>query len=122
MARSEIFEHVLLLAATRLNAEAEANEAQGKEAVWAYGVSIAEDIEDRTGKPMSLGAVYRALDRLEDKGFVESWMGDPEGVSGGRAKKFYRVTKNGRRAVAETRKVFDAMWEGVGAILAEQGA
>ena len=116
MARSEIlggFEHVVLLAITRINAEAESAEKEGKVGAWAYGVSIEEEIEDRTGKLVSSGAVYGALVRLEAKGFAESWIGEPERVAGGRGKKFYRVTRNGRLALAEARNVYEVMWEGI---------
>ena len=69
----------------------------------AYGVTIhgkvAEFISPRTA---SLGAVYATLDRLEDKGFVTSWMSDPTPERGGRSKRHYQLEAPGERALHES--------------------
>jgi len=68
------FEQLVLLALMRLGADG-------------YGVSIADDIAERTRRDVSLGAVYKTLERLEDKGLVASRIGDPTPERGGRRKK-----------------------------------
>lgn len=79
----------------------------------AYGVRIAEEIE-RTGKrTVVLAAVYAALDRLERNGMATSTVGDPTPERGGRAKRFFRVTPRGLRAVKETQHALIALWTDV---------
>jgi PadR family transcriptional regulator PadR len=68
----------------------------------AYGVSIMERIEERTGRAPSLGAIYTGLDRLEKKGFVKSWWGEPTMERGGRRKRYYKIEKSGAEAVRRT--------------------
>ena len=58
----------------------------------AYGVPIAREIEETGGRTVLLGAIYTALDRLEQNGLVTSAMGDPTPERGGRAKRFFKVT------------------------------
>lgn len=94
------FEHVVLLAVTRLEGEG-------------YGVSVKEEIERRTGRDVSVGAVYATLDRLESKGLVESWEGESTPVRGGRAKRHFRLRPEGARALEATRDMFESLWEGV---------
>jgi PadR family transcriptional regulator, regulatory protein PadR len=69
----------------------------------AYGVTIHQRVAEIVGpRAVSLGAVYATLDRLEDKGFVASWMSDPTPERGGRAKRHYRVEAPGERALHES--------------------
>ena len=82
------FEYLLLTAASRLGEDA-------------YGVSIRRDIEAATESECSIGALYTTLDRLEAKGFVRTWMGEPTPQRGGRPKRMVRVTVKGIRAAAE---------------------
>lgn len=82
------FEYLLLLALLRLGDDA-------------YGVSIAREVEARTGRTVSPGAVYTALDRLERRRFVESWLGEPTPQRGGRRKRHYRLAATGRLAVEQ---------------------
>lgn len=79
------FEYVLLTAAARL----------GKNA---YGAAIRQEIASATGRRCSLGALYTTLDRLEKKGFLQTWMGEATPQRGGRAKRMVRVTAKGARA------------------------
>jgi|SRR5690606_13781632 len=79
----------------------------------AYGVPIAREIEATVGRRVLLGAAYAALERLERKGFVSSWIGDPTPERGGRAKRFFRVTPRGVRAIRDTRQALTALWRGV---------
>jgi len=76
------FEYLLLSAAARLGDEA-------------YGAAIRQEIETATGARCSIGALYTTLDRLEAKGFVTTWMGDPTPQRGGRPKRMVRVTAKG---------------------------
>jgi DNA-binding PadR family transcriptional regulator len=83
------FEQLVLLALTRLGQDA-------------YGVPIADDIVSRTKRDVSLGAVYKKLDRLETKGLIASRMGQPTPERGGRRKKHYRLLATGQRALKES--------------------
>src|SRR5260370_36099627 len=79
------FEYLLLTAAVRLGDAA-------------YGAAIRQEIEDATRRRCSIGALYTTLDRLEAKGLVQTWMGDPTPQRGGRPKRIVRVTADGIRA------------------------
>ncbi len=69
----------------------------------AYGVTIQNKVADLAQpKRVSLGAVYVTLDRLEDKGFVSSWLSDPTSERGGRAKRCYRLEALGEEALQES--------------------
>ena len=79
----------------------------------AYGVQIAREIEQTSGRSVLLGAAYAALDRLERNGFMSSSLGAPTAVRGGRAKRFFRVTPRGVRAIKETQRALIALWTGI---------
>lgn len=79
----------------------------------AYGVPIASEIEATAGRRVLLGAIYTALGRLERNGLVASTVGEPSRERGGRAKRFFRVTGRGLRAVRTTRQSLVALWSGV---------
>lgn len=76
----------------------------------AYGVRIADEIERTGGRSVVMGAVYAALDRLERNGLVSSVVGDPTPERGGRAKRYFRVTPRGIRAVRQTQDALVALW------------
>jgi DNA-binding PadR family transcriptional regulator len=76
----------------------------------AYGVTIAREIERTGGRTVVLGAVYTALDRLERNRMVTSDVGDPTPERGGRAKRFFRVTPQGIRAVKDMQRALVALW------------
>jgi DNA-binding PadR family transcriptional regulator len=82
----------------------------------AYGVVIAREIERTAGRSVLLGAIYAALDRLEKMGLVSSIMGDPTPERGGRAKRYFRVTRQGLRAVSATQRALIALWTNVPAL------
>jgi PadR family transcriptional regulator, regulatory protein PadR len=79
----------------------------------AYGVPIAREIERTAGRPVTLGAVYLMLNRLQELGLVTSRLGDATAERGGRAKTFFRVTLAGLRAVRQTQRAFIALWKGI---------
>jgi DNA-binding PadR family transcriptional regulator len=78
----------------------------------AYGVTIREEIEERTGRRVSTGAVYTALERLNSRGLVGSEVGEPTAERGGRRKRYYRVESAGVEALAETVRTFESMSQG----------
>jgi DNA-binding PadR family transcriptional regulator len=94
------FEHLVMLALVRLNDNA-------------YGVSVRQEIEARTGRDVSIGAIYATLDRLETKGYVKSRFGDPTPERGGRSKRFFRVTARGVEAINRTHDAIQSMAQGL---------
>jgi PadR family transcriptional regulator len=95
------FEMLVLFAVLRL-------EKQG-----AYGVPIREEIEARTGRSVSTGAVYTALDRLSERGCVSSDVGDPTPERGGRRKRLYVLEPAGAEALSETVRTFQSISRGL---------
>src|SRR3954466_11428767 len=79
----------------------------------AYGVTIRREIENRTGRTIAIGAVYATLARLEEKGFVRFRISDPEPVQGGRAKKYFSLTRLGARAVRHSPAMLARMIDGL---------
>ena len=77
----------------------------------AYGVPISRELEAHRGRSVSVGSVYAALERLEAKGMVASSLGDPTPQRGGKAKRYFRITKAGLRQVHETRRVLSKLWK-----------
>jgi len=92
------FELLLLLAVIHLGEEA-------------YGVPISRELERHRGKDVSVGSVYAALERLEAKELISSSLGDPTPERGGKAKRFFRITREGLRQVHETRRVLTKLWQ-----------
>jgi len=79
----------------------------------AYGVSITEEIEQQTGRSLSVSAVHAALHRLEEKGMVSSYMGDATAERGGRRKRLFSVTAAGSRTLDEIRLLRNRMWNAI---------
>src|SRR5580692_8013885 len=94
------FELMILLAVLHLGDEA-------------YGVPISRELERHRGREVSVGSVYAALERLEIKGLVSSTLGEPTPERGGKAKRYFRVTKEGLRQVNATRRVLTNLWQGI---------
>jgi PadR family transcriptional regulator, regulatory protein PadR len=92
------FELMILLAVIRLGEEA-------------YGVPISRELEMHRGRDVSVGSVYAALERLEGKRLVSSSFGDPTPERGGKAKRYFQITKAGIRQVQETRRVLTKLWQ-----------
>jgi len=93
-------EHIVLLAVARLGADA-------------YGMTVRQEIETRTGRNLSIGAVYATLERLEAKGFVSSSIGEPTAERGGRAKRHFRIEAEGKRALTASRDAIRSMSAGL---------
>lgn len=94
------FETLLLLAILQLDDRA-------------YGVTIRRELIEKADKDVAVGAIYTGLERLAKKGFVESRYGDPTPERGGRAKRFYRVTALGRKALNETQTAIRNLSKGL---------
>ncbi|HUA01939.1 MAG TPA: helix-turn-helix transcriptional regulator [Candidatus Aquilonibacter sp.] len=94
------FELMVLLAVLRLGDEA-------------YGVPISREIEQQSGREVALGSVYAALERLEEKDLVQSEFGEPTPQRGGRAKKYFRVTRKGLREARQARNALLNLWQGL---------
>lgn len=87
----------------------------------AYGVTIRREIEERTGRPVSVGALYATLARLGRKRLVAFEMSDPRPVPGGRSRKYCRLTPDGRAALEHSTGMLSRMMEGLGLGTAEEG-
>jgi PadR family transcriptional regulator len=96
------FEQLVLLGVARL----ELNES-------AYGAAIRQEIHARSGRDVSINAVYTTLDRLETKGFLKSWVGEPTPQRGGRRRKFYALRPAGLAALRQAYRAFTALADGL---------
>ena len=76
-------------------------------------VKLRELLMEQTGKQWSIGNVFVSLDKLEEAGFIRAKLGEPSGKRGGKAVKFYRITKLGLRALRQIKELQDGMWSGV---------
>jgi PadR family transcriptional regulator PadR len=94
------FEQIVLLAVARLNDEA-------------YGMRIRAEIEQRAGRPASIGAVYSTLERLVSKGLARETDTPGGSERSGLARRFYAVTPAGRTALSNAREVQARMWAGL---------
>ncbi|HVS13238.1 MAG TPA: helix-turn-helix transcriptional regulator [Thermoanaerobaculia bacterium] len=79
----------------------------------AYAVSIVDEIAERTGRSLQRAAVYTTLQRLEQKGLVSTWLGDPRPERGGKARRQVRVEPAGVEAVRATRAALRRLWDGM---------
>ena len=94
------FEQLLLLAVMRL-------------AENAYGVTIRREIEVRTLREVTIGAVYATLERLERKGYLRSWAGEASPTRGGRARRHFGLTPEGGHALRTSHGILANMWDGL---------
>ena len=77
----------------------------------AFGVAIKLEIEKRTGRTPSIGALHSSLNRLEKKGFIDSREGGATKVRGGRRKRFYTITAAGKQALVKARELRNEMFD-----------
>jgi len=94
------FEQLVLLGVLRLKDDA-------------YGAAIRQEIAERSGRDVSINAVYTTLDRLETKGLLRSWTGEPTPERGGRRKKFYALRPTGMAAVKHAWQAIRSMADGL---------
>jgi len=83
----------------------------------AYGVTIRQAIEERTGRSVSRGALYLTLERLVEKGYLRARMADATRARGNRPRKYYRAQRAGLTAIRESRATVDQMWRGLESLL-----
>lgn len=76
----------------------------------AWGSAIQEALANDADRDVTLGAIYAALDRAQRKGLADSWMGEPRNERGGRARRHYEVTDQGREALVESRRIRENLW------------
>jgi DNA-binding PadR family transcriptional regulator len=93
------FEQLVLLGVLRLGDEA-------------YGAVIRQEISARAARDVSINAVYTTLDRLERKGLLRSWVGEPTAQRGGRRRKYYELSPAGILALRHAYRAFKAMTAG----------
>ena len=94
------FEQVVLLAVLALNENA-------------YGRSVLREVQSALNRrPVSAGAVYATLDRLETKGLLSSHLAEGGPTRGGRARRYYRLTSSGASSLTEARTTLESMWRG----------
>ena len=96
------FEQLVLLGVLRLELQDSA-----------YGAAIRREIHARSGRDVSINAVYTTLDRLESKDLLKSWVGDPTPQRGGRRRKFYAVRPAGMAALRHAYHALTAMADGL---------
>jgi DNA-binding PadR family transcriptional regulator len=94
------FEQLVLMGVLRLDADA-------------YGAAIRQEIHARCGRDVSINAVYTTLDRLERKGLLKSWTGEPTPQRGGRRKKYYALRPAGLTALRHAYHAFTTMADGL---------
>jgi len=91
------FEQLALLAVMRLGDDA-------------YGARIQEELEKTARRQASISAIYTTLTRMETKGLVRSWMGEPARVRGGKARRHFEVTPTGALSLSRSRASLLSMW------------
>ena len=94
------FEHQVMLALLRLGDDT-------------YTAPIVVEMEERTGRPTTVAAVYIVLRRLEAKGLVKSVMGAPGPDEGGRDRRYFQVTEDGLHRLREARRAYERLWQGL---------
>jgi DNA-binding PadR family transcriptional regulator len=94
------FEQLVLIALVRLGSDA-------------YGATVRREIEARAGREVSISAVYTTLERLEQKGLVRSWIGEPTALRGGRRRRHFELLPLGARALKVAYKTFAGMTAGI---------
>jgi PadR family transcriptional regulator PadR len=94
------FEQIVLMAVLRLGEDA-------------YGATVRREIETRTGRRLSISGVYTTLERLEEKAYVSSWIGEPTAERGGRRRKHFALLPPGKRALRSAYTAYTEMAAGL---------
>lgn len=94
------FEQLVMLAVMRLDEDA-------------YGTSIREELKARAEREVSPGAIFTTLERLESRGLVTSRYGEPTPERGGRRKRFYKISAEGRKALARSLRAVRRLMQGL---------
>ncbi|GMV22451.1 MAG: hypothetical protein AMXMBFR57_24000 [Acidimicrobiia bacterium] len=78
-----------------------------------YAVPVQKFLEKATGRSVTMGAVYAALTRLESKGYVRSFMSEPQQVRGGKGRRLFEITPEGKRTLVNLKRVRDRIWTAI---------
>lgn len=76
----------------------------------AYGLRIRQEVKKQSGRKAAIGAVHAALNRLEEKGFLQSELADATHERGGRRKRLFQITAAGKRALVKNHELRNALW------------
>ncbi len=93
-------EELVLLAVLRLGA-------------GAYGGALRRELAEKAGRKLSISTIYVTLMRLEEKGLVRSWMGEPTGERGGKARRYFELLPRGAEILEAVRAIRERMWAGL---------
>ena len=93
------FEELVLLTIANLSDEA-------------YGVAILNDISNRANRKLSIGALHSTLTRLEEKGYISSYLGEPTNERGGRRKRYFELTDSAKQELSNMKALRDQLWAG----------
>lgn len=77
----------------------------------AYGVTVKGDIEKRSDRCISIGALHSTITRLEEKGYIKSWLGEPTQERGGRRKRYFELTHQGKIELHNMKALRDELWQ-----------
>ncbi|WOK05640.1 PadR family transcriptional regulator [Imperialibacter roseus] len=77
----------------------------------AYGISVLQEIEAQTGRQINISAVHSALDRLEQKGYLKSYLGGATNERGGRRKRLFSVTASGAKALSDVKEMRNTLYD-----------
>lgn len=91
------FEELVLLTIANLGGEA-------------YGLALLRDINERANRKLSIGAMHSTLTRLEEKGYITSYLGEPTNERGGRRKRFFELTASAVVALNQMKSLRDDLW------------
>lgn len=85
----------------------------------AYGVAIKDEIESRTKRKVSVGALQSALRRMEKKGYLDSKNGEANSLRGGKPKRYFSITAYGKKALQNSRDLRNELWNAIPEIALE---
>lgn len=94
------FENMLLLTLLQLGGKS-------------HGSLVRQQLKDLVSRDVSIGALYATLERMENKGFIRSSLGEKTAERGGRAKRYFEVTAKGKETAKQTKKQLETLWQGV---------
>lgn len=79
----------------------------------AYGIRVLDELDRTAKRRLTRGTIYATLQRLEDKGLLDSRLGEATAQRGGRAKRYYRVNEKGLAALRRGVGAIRALSEGL---------
>ncbi|MEO9806451.1 MAG: helix-turn-helix transcriptional regulator [Reichenbachiella sp.] len=79
----------------------------------AYGLAITDELERQTKRKATISSVHKALVRLEEKGFLKSFMGGATDARGGRKKRLYELTTSGKKCLQQSKELRNSMWNAI---------